>query len=98
MYWNNLNKDNIEIVKDYYYDYLEENKKDKYTSQLKSLEEFMEDELILCKRCENPILWENSKESFNYGRICEECYEKLYTEPEEPDNYEEYKLREEGLL
>lgn len=98
MYWNDLNKDNIELVKEYYYDYLEENKNTKYTSELMSLEEFMENNLTKCKMCDKPELLRNTKDTFNYGSICMDCYENTFNKDEWQDNYEEYKLREEGLL
>lgn len=98
MYWNDLNEDNIERAKELYYDYLEQNKNTKYTSNLKSFEEYLEDDIIKCDRCGDLQEWGCLKSSVNYRNLCEECYDDLFTVPEEPDNYEENKLREEGLL
>ena len=92
MYWNELNEDNIEYAKELYCDYLQENK-DKYSNQLKSFEEFLEDDVIKCERCEKPTLWDYLKDG-----MCECCYDDLYIIPEEPDHYEEEKLKEEGWL
>ena len=100
MYWNELNEENIERAKELYYDYLEQNK-DKYSNQLKSFEEYLEDDVAKCDRCGELHDWNCLKlnESVNYSRLCQECYDDLFTNTDDwQDNYEENKLREEGLL
>ena len=93
MYWNELNEDNIEYAKELYYDYLAENKNKLYTNELKRFDEFLEDEVKICKRCNKPELWDLLEED-----MCEDCYYDMHGEQEEPDHYEDYRLKEEGWL
>ena len=70
MNWEDLNKDNIEAVKDLYIEYLEDNKKYNYISCLKTFEEFMKLELKKCDRCGIVIL--NEKD------LCDCCYDEMF--------------------
>lgn len=70
MTWEELNKDNIEEVKELYIEYLEDNLKDNYKSNLKTFEEFIETELRLCKRCDNII--------YNDSEYCECCHDEMF--------------------
>jgi len=70
MSWEDLNKDNIEEVKQYYYEYIEDNKENNYVANLMTFEEFIEKELTKCNRCEN-IIEKNSE-------YCECCHDELF--------------------
>lgn len=67
MTWEDLTKDNLETVKNMYIEYLQENKNNKYTANLYTFEEFMNNELTKCMRCETPIYNENT-----YCECCED--------------------------
>ena len=69
MEWTELNKDNIEEIKELYYEYLEENKKDNYMANLLTFEEFLK-ELTKCERCDKII--------YNENRLCECCNDEMY--------------------
>lgn len=97
MYWNELNKDNIEIAKELYYDYLEQNKNEKYSNELESFEEFLENNVTKCDKCGRMKHWDNLKFD-GQKHLCQECWNEMNEVIGEPDNYEYYKLREEGLL
>ena len=70
MSWEELNKDNIEEVKQYYYEYIEYNKENNYVANLKTFEEFIETELKRCPRCEN-IMEKDSE-------YCDCCHDELF--------------------
>ena len=69
MTWEDLNKDNIEEVKQLYIEYLEDNKEENYRANLKTFEEFIETELRKCNRCDNII--------FNDSEYCECCHDEM---------------------
>ena len=86
MYWEDLDKDNIDLAKAFYYDYLRDNK-DKYSNQILGFEEFLQNEVTKCDRCGNWTLMNHMREFGGY--LCECCYDDLYY-PEERDYYDEY--------
>ena len=65
MEWFELNEENIEEVKELYYEYLEENKNESYKANLLTFEKFMNNELTKCERCDKII--------YNENRLCECC-------------------------
>lgn len=91
MTWEDLNKDNIEWIKQLYEFYLDEHKDKEYTSNLKTLEEFMEEELVKCEKCGEWTTREYTTDIngiFSY--LCPECYDKTnYTD--EIDPYDEWR-------
>lgn len=70
MTWEELNKDNIEEVKELYIEYIQENKNSNYVSNLLTFEEFINKELSKCKRCDNII--------FNDSEYCECCHDEMF--------------------
>ena len=70
MSWEELNKDNIEEIKSLYIDYINDNKEDKYVTNLMTFEEFINEELRKCNRCDNII--------FNDNEYCECCHDDLF--------------------
>ena len=77
MYWKNLNKDNIEQAKELYYDYLQENNELRF-------DEYLEDEVVKCERCENLTTREHYR---NNGYLCDCCYDDMNCKHEE-DGYD----------
>ena len=78
MTWEELNKDNIEEIKDLYAEYIQENKKDTYGVLLLTFQDFIEQKLIKCTRCGKIITKEESKSKYEYEYLCECCYDDLY--------------------
>ena len=70
MSWEELNQDNIEEVKQHYYEYLEDNKADCYKSNLLTFEEFINQELRRCERCGTIMI--------NNQDFCFNCYDEMY--------------------
>lgn len=79
MTWQDINKDNIEELKELYSEYLEENKQFNYTNGLLTFEEFVESKVYYCARCGKYELIENLKIDYNSNLLCENCYDELYT-------------------
>jgi len=78
MSWNELTKDNIEYVKELYYDYLENYKRERYvnSNDRMSFEEFMDNEITLCEDCKTPIVREYSIEKLGITYyVCPDCYD-----------------------
>ena len=72
MTWEDLNKDNIEEIKELYIEYLQENKNKEYMANLMTFEEFINKELKKCERCDKPVYQEE--------KYCECCYDDLFAE------------------
>lgn len=74
MTWEDLDRYNIEEVKNLYIDYINDNKESNYVSNLMTFEEFINKELRKCNRCDNII--------FNDNEYCECCHDDLFEIPE----------------
>ena len=74
MTWEDLDRYNIEEVKNLYIDYIQDFCKDSYRSQAKTFEEFYTTELRKCNRCENII--------FSDSEYCECCHDDLFEIPD----------------
>lgn len=99
MYWDDLNADNIERAKELYIEYIEQNKHSKYTSQLESFEEYLQNNVTRCSRCSDWFDMGTMKKNAYNEWVCQCCYDDLYGVHDNwIDNYEEEKLKDEGLL
>lgn len=78
MTWEDLNKDNIEEVKELYIEYIQENKNSNYVSNLLTFEQFILTQLDKCTRCGKIERKENLKGIKDYEDLCECCYDDLY--------------------
>lgn len=93
MYLDDLDKENIEEVKELYEEYLLANKKEQYASNLMSFEEYLQEEIVMCALCKTPTTRDRYDISRD-GYLCECCYDDLYYKEEEDeyDKYVDYKL------
>ena len=80
MTWEDLNKDNIEEIKELYIEYIQENKNNNYVSNLLIFEQFILTQLDKCTRCGKIERKENLKGIKDYEDLCECCYDDLYME------------------
>lgn len=91
MYWNDLNKDNIEQAKELYYDYLQDNKEN---NNVLRFDEYLEDKVVKCERCENLTLREHYH---NNGYLCQCCYDDINCEYEE-DEHDKWLDKQNGVI
>lgn len=78
MNWEDLNKDNIEEIKELYMEYIQDNKRDNYIANLLTFEEFIK-ELTKCERCEK-IITQSEVKSNGIQILCDCCYDDMYME------------------
>ena len=76
MNWEDLNKDNIEEIKELYIEYIQENKKYNYTANLLTFEQFIK-KLVKCDRC-GKIIIESEVKSNGIQLYCDCCYDEMY--------------------
>ena len=86
MYWDDLNKENIERAKELYVEYIEQNKHSKYRSQLECFDEYLENHVKKCKRCDEWFDEDTMHIDRDNNLLCECCYDDLYTEYVEEDD------------
>lgn len=79
MTWQDINKDNIDELKQLYREYLENNKQLNYTNGLLTFEEFVESKVYYCTRCGKYEVMDLMTIDNNNNFICENCYDELYT-------------------
>lgn len=79
MNWQDINKDNIEELKQLYREYIENNKQLNYTNGLLTFEEFIERKVYYCTRCGKYEVMDLMKIDSNNNFMCENCYDELYT-------------------
>lgn len=73
MYWEDLNKNNVENIQKFYCEYLENNK-DKYSSQLEGFEEFMQNHITKCSRC-GEWTWDEYLDGNDLCPVCKDDVE-----------------------
>lgn len=88
MNWEDLNRDNIEEIKQLYCDYLEDNEKDNYKSNLLTFEQFLESKVYYCSRCGKYELIDLLKLDGELNLLCECCYDDLHEITGEEPNYD----------
>ena len=88
MNWEDLNKDNIEEIKQLYCDYLEDNERDNYKSNLLTFEQFLESKVYYCSRCGKYELIDLLKLDGEMNLLCECCYDDLHEVISKEPNYD----------
>lgn len=89
MYWDDLNKDNIERAKELYGEYISQN----IFTDLEYFDEYLENHVNKCSRCDEYYDNDTMYLTDDYNYLCQCCYDDLYTIPEE-DKYEDYLIEQ----